>query len=524
MEPRGIAVHRTAPAEAAGPLLRSAICLSPYLGRGVPSCLLAGIDWTSRDSRSIFPSPPSHRVRPTVILGFDRRYVFVPVVLSIALVGLGYGVTETGHARLRDNTDEAQLAHARIRSLATVRRLVAEAESGVRGFVITNDPEYLKPQEVAEDMMPSALERVRGLYGASPPGQQERWQRELEDIVSSKMAFMRSTVLAQRERGQSSGQEAVRSDVGLQTMEALASLIEDQQIVQIQRLEKLQDTMARDRLVIRTISIAGTVLNVLLVILAGRLITREVKRHLAQGQMIEARRKELEQEVAIRTEELSELTSYVQEVAEKEKAALARELHDELGGLLVAARMDISALRRRSAANDPDSNLRWERVLSVLDAGVNLKRRVVDRLHPTLLDTMGLYAAVRWHFEESCRQANLRCTVSLPDQEFPLSPDAAIAIFRVAQEAMTNIQKHARATAAELRIRVEGEHMVMSMRDDGVGATAATRKIRPGAGWSAMRHRVEVLGGRWAVRPGPDGRGTEIEARLPMNRIRVATG
>jgi signal transduction histidine kinase len=280
--------------------------------------------------------------------------------------------------------------------------------------------------------------------------------------------------------------------------------------------------MERDLLVTRALSIAGTLLNILLVVLAGRLITREIKRRLAEGKALEARRQELEQEVAMRTEELSELTSHVQAVTEKEKAALARELHDELGGLLVAARMDISALRRKSAANDPDSSLRWERVLSVLDAGVNLKRRVVDRLHPTLLDTMGLFAAMRWHFEESCRQANLKCTVSLPEEEIPLSPEAAIAIFRVAQEAMTNIQKHARANAADLRVRVEGEQMVLSMRDDGVGAVAASRKVRPGAGWSAMRHRVEVLGGCWAVRPGPEGHGTEVEVRLPMRKIRAA--
>jgi signal transduction histidine kinase len=371
---------------------------------------------------------------------------------------------------------------------------------------------------------PSALARVRDLYPGSSPGQIDSWQHQLEDLVSRKMEFMRVTLNAQKEHGPAAAAQSVRSDVGLKSMDAVAALIEEQQSVEIRRLEKLQGEVERELLVTRALSMAGTLINVLLVILAGRLITREVKRRLAEGKLLEARKRELEQQVAERTEELSALTSYVQEVTEKEKAALARELHDELGGLLVAARMDISALRRRSAANDPDSNARWERVLSVLDSGVNLKRRVVDRLHPTLLDTMGLFAAVRWHFEESCRQANLKCAVTLPKEEIPLSPEAAIAIFRVAQEAMTNIQKHAQAGAAELRVHVEGEQMVMSMRDDGVGVNPAQKKLRPGAGWSAMRHRVEVLGGRWLVRPGPDGRGTEIEVRLPMKKIRAAAG
>src|SRR5579871_4763996 len=100
---------------------------------------------------------------------------------------------------------------------------------------------------------------------------------------------------------------------------------------------------------------------------------------------------ELEGRVRRRTSELSALSSHLQQVSEKEKAALARELHDELGGLLIAVKMDVSWLHKRAPnAQDPEMHTRWTRVLKVLDEGVDFKRRIVESLRPTLLDNMGL--------------------------------------------------------------------------------------------------------------------------------------
>lgn len=455
-----------------------------------------------------------------LILGFDKRYVFLPVVLSIALVVGAYVVVEASQNRLRDSAQKAAQVQSRLRALGSVLRLTTDAETGTRGYLLTNDPVYLEPFEAAEKSIDGALADVRDQYPVELTREQTAWLRKMRDLVSAKMATMQMTVAFQKEQGQAAATKLLRTDVEKRTMDAIRELIREQQVDEGQNLRRISDESRRDLMVARIITAAGTLLNILLVIIAGILITREIKRRLAEGRALEYQKLELERQVAIRTQELSTLSSYLQEISEREKAALARELHDELGGLLVAAKMDISALRKKFGDGDPDVRARWTRVLESLDAGVNLKRRVVDQLHPTLLDTMGLYAAIRWQFKESCGRAGLKCTETIPEHELPLSKEAAIAIFRVAQESMTNILKHAKAAAADLRIAIDDHEMIMTIRDDGIGYQTASRK--PGAGWASMRHRTEALGGSWIARPGPGGRGTEIEVRLPMDRIQVA--
>jgi signal transduction histidine kinase len=206
-------------------------------------------------------------------------------------------------------------------------------------------------------------------------------------------------------------------------------------------------------------------------------------------------------------------------VAEKERAALSRELHDELGGLLVAARMDLSWLEEKVGSADPDIKAQFKRVQDALQAGVDLKRRVVEHLRPTLLDNLGLLPALRWQVADSCGRAGLNCVEHYPSEELNLIPEASIAIFRIVQESLTNILKHAQARNVEVSVDVVGESLVIRVGDDGVGLPADRRRTIRSHGLAAMRHRAIGLGGEWRIVRAE--RGTEIEVRLPMARIEV---
>jgi signal transduction histidine kinase len=149
---------------------------------------------------------------------------------------------------------------------------------------------------------------------------------------------------------------------------------------------------------------------------------------------------------------------------------------------------------------------------------VDLKRRVVEELRPTLLDNMGLFAALRWQFKETCRRTGLQCSESFPDDEPTLDPVAAIGIFRVAQEAMTNILKHAMAKRAHLSIRIDTQSLVLEIGDDGRGVPAARLGMLVSHGLGAMRHRVTALGGTWNLNSPPQG-GTTVTAVIPLDRI-----
>ena len=268
----------------------------------------------------------------------------------------------------------------------------------------------------------------------------------------------------------------------------------------------------------RWVTIAATVCNALLVGITAGLVYKDLRQRSLQAGELRARERQLEREVEERTRELVALSTHLQGVSEQEKSALSRELHDELGGLLVAARMDLSWLQQRLPTADPAIEQRFKRIHESLSAGVDLKRRVVEGLRPTLLDNMGLFAALRWQFKETCRRNGLRCTETIPDSEPKFTPDAAIGVFRVAQEALTNILEHAEAKSADLSIVIDGDTFTLRISDDGKGIPSHRFAVSTSHGLASMRHRVVALGGTWQMRNAGGG-GTIITASIPVSRM-----
>src|SRR5690349_11513838 len=172
---------------------------------------------------------------------------------------------------------------------------------------------------------------------------------------------------------------------------------------------------------------------------------RERERVAAERQGIE-----FEKLLELRTRELSELSTHLQELAEKEKSELARHLHDELGGLLTAAKMDLSWMQTR--ITDPPYGQRLAQIGTVLDEAMDLKRRVVEQLRPSLLDHFGLPTALRAHVESVCTQAALQCEVVMSEDADTIPKECAIALFRVIQEGLTNVVRHANARQVRLAL------------------------------------------------------------------------
>ena len=216
--------------------------------------------------------------------------------------------------------------------------------------------------------------------------------------------------------------------------------------------------------------------------------------------------------------DLEALSRQLQYITEKEKAQLARALHDELGGLLIAVKMDTSWLHKRWPSPTPEVQARWERVFKVLDEGVDFKRRVVEDLRPTLLDNMGLIAAVRWVAQETCERAGLHCAARYPEHDPTLSDDASILVFRLVQEALNNVVKHARATDVRIEMSSSAEALDLLVEDNGVGIDGRAASSTALHGLTIMKLRVSSLGGTLNVGAAPDG-GTSIRARLPTQRL-----
>jgi protein-histidine pros-kinase len=218
-----------------------------------------------------------------------------------------------------------------------------------------------------------------------------------------------------------------------------------------------------------------------------------------------------------RAAELSALAANLQTIAEAEKILLARQLHDELGGALVGAKMDLSWLRRRIGSTDPEIVARWDRLERALETGIAFKRRMVEQLRPTLLDNLGFYAAARWLVEETCAEAGLECELDLPLPEPLLTKEVGIALFRILQESLQNVARHARASRVTIKVRAHRPEHALSLcvADDGVGIGAERLRTLGSHGLGSMRHRMSAVGGQFRVHSAP-GQGTEIAVRAPI--------
>lgn len=213
--------------------------------------------------------------------------------------------------------------------------------------------------------------------------------------------------------------------------------------------------------------------------------------------------------------ELSALSNHLQTLSEQEKSQLARTLHDELGGLLTAAKMDLSWLQSRLEGAAIQERL--AQLGSVLDEAMDLKRRVVEELRPSLLDHFGLPTAMRAYVESTSTKAGLTSRIAIEHTCESMSKEAAISMFRVVQEGLSNIVRHARAKTVTLEFTGDERQCVVTLADDGNGFDAGNPQFRWSHGLMGMRQRVESLGGTLTVNSRV-GAGTTLRVAVPISR------
>jgi len=258
---------------------------------------------------------------------------------------------------------------------------------------------------------------------------------------------------------------------------------------------------------------------VLLVVVAW-LLAAEAARQQLLRLATERQAQDFERLVDVRTRELSELSTHLQDLAEKEKSELARRLHDELGGLLTAAKMDLSWLQSR-VTEQPLHVTRLGQLGGVLDEAMDLKRRVVEELRPSLLDHFGLPTALRAHLEHVCRQADLQFEVTMLDEVEALPKEAAIALFRVIQEGLMNVVRHAHARQVRLALTTDQQRYLLMLVDDGCGMKIDDTRFRWSHGLTGMRHRVQALGGRFSIESSP-AEGTTLRVEVPRKPVEAS--
>jgi PAS domain S-box-containing protein len=231
-------------------------------------------------------------------------------------------------------------------------------------------------------------------------------------------------------------------------------------------------------------------------------------------------RKEAEQRIIASQAELRNLYERLQHVREEERCALAREVHDQLGQILSAAKIDIKLLEE--GVRSDDTPLSRENIVtelqsasSTLESAIQVVRRLARELRPPELESQGLSAAIQWHAIDFERRTKIRCGVWFESDMPQLNDASAVALFRIFQESMTNILRHAKATEVWISLGCRGDRVLLRVRDNGVGISRLSARSGRSMGLKGMRERAAIAGGRLVVGPLPPG-GTLVAASLPL--------
>lgn len=434
--------------------------------------------------------------------------LLLAALAALALVG----INEAGYrqsTRALADIGEAQKVRA---TLNLILQNMLDAETGQRGYLLTGEASYRQPYDAAVKQVDGHLATLRQLYAERPA---ERTQlAELSKHVLRKIAEMDMSVRLRQDGKDDAWKFVITTDVGREEMDAIRRSALDLVAISNKTLHESQVQVMKSLRLARI----GTAIVALAAFFAFFLYLRQTHalRSIGERQQetLQRERNALEDEVRDRTASLAELATHLQDVRETERGYLARELHDELGSLLTAAKLDVARLKSR-LLDAPDATQRLQHLTELLNSGIALKRRIIEDLRPSSLSNLGLVASLEILGREFAERSGIQVQMAL--EPVVMDESRQLTIYRMVQESLTNIGKYAEATEATIVLKNYANHVIVEVADNGKGFEP--RRVHPSThGLAGMRHRVEAARGRLTISSTP-GRGTRLSAMLPTVKV-----
>jgi len=457
------------------------------------------------------------RFRPVRSLPLYQTLLCVVCVLFLVLNGVS--LVRNLDSLKSANTRQAQADRVSAR-LQYLNLLVTDAESGLRGYFLSNSDTYLGPLRTARQELQREFDGLQTLLADNPS--QLRNLAQLRTLVTRRVDLMSQSLEVYRHGG-------------LQDIVAIARTQEDKTQMDEIRLQVVIMTGEQNELLAarsgafydeyRSAALFGIGINIaalLVLVLFYNLIRRGFRMRLQAERALQQTNDDLENLVTARTEQLSVLSRHLIRVSEEEKARLARELHDEMGANLTAIGMHLANVGEQLKHSHPAQADTLARARATLVDTVELKRRIIEDLRPSLLDNLGLGAALESYCEDFGRTTGIDCEALIDGEVDAAGEMQAIALFRITQESLNNVAKYAQARHVVVHLAREGEAFVLEVSDDGVGIPPDAMRRSKSHGLLGMRERAALLGGTLHVDRGVNGIGTSVHACVPVAMPDVA--
>jgi len=228
-----------------------------------------------------------------------------------------------------------------------------------------------------------------------------------------------------------------------------------------------------------------------------------------------AERQRAEDQLKHSRDQLRALAARLQSVREEERGSIAREIHDELGQACTAIKMDLALISRKTTKRQVQLRAKVDSASQLVDNTIATLRRIASELRPRTLDDLGLSAALEWQAGEFESRTGIHCRVTLPQKPLALDSERSTAIFRIFQESLTNVARHAQATRVEARLEVEAQHLTFQVHDNGRGFDPEEARVHRSLGLVGMQERALLLNGNFEI-AGVPGAGTTMTLRIPL--------
>ena len=441
------------------------------------------------------------------------RKIAVSLTIAVIAAVLMVSINEAGYKRSLQALETLTQNQSTRAKLNVLMQQMLDAETGLRGYLLTGEDRYLSPYTSAITAIGGSMDELRKVFIMDP--KDLATFTPLARQIERKTSEMELSLRLYQQGNTEAWRFVMFTDVGVENMEAIRTHIQslmrsiDQRVKS--NLSDIEQTLGLSRLGIATV----TALGILGFFMYLRQANALQHAHLREQEIQRDERNRLEEVVRERTATLTELATHLQQVREDERAHLARELHDELGSLLTAAKLDVARLKSKIDISAPEIAERVTHLIETLNSGIALKRRIIEDLRPSSLSNLGLTTALEILTREFGDRSSLEVECSLEPVDLPDSTQ--LTVYRIVQESLTNIGKYAKANHVIVTVHNYPTYVAVQIQDDGQGFEPAS--MRPNShGLAGMRHRVEAVGGRLTVASQP-GKGTTISAVIHLSSV-----
>lgn len=424
------------------------------------------------------------RERAVITRNIRPEQIALVLALFALTVSITFGIF--GEISATQSTGVLEEANAASASTEQLLRTILDAETGQRGFLLTSSPEFLLPYERAVDRLPPILEEFHAATAglAIDNGDCTR----IESLTAQKMAELNQTITLAKQTNRSFALSVVANGPGNDLMEQLrrvGSRVEN--AYETYAAQEQRRVSERQIAVLLTTAIGSGLAAVVLIWAVGRLKYAYSEQALLLNQIVE------------REQQYKKLADRLQSVREDERAHLSREIHDVLGQAFTGVKLDMAAASHRIEKGETGFALqKLAGGIEAVDESIRLLRKIASELRPAVLDHIGLAAAIRAYAQEFSSRTGIVCHVEGESGIMPLSPDERIAIYRIFQESLTNITRHAGTKEAWVRIFYSEGWIKLQVVDRGLGFD--TGKNETSLGLLGMRERARSIGAELTIR------------------------